>query len=99
MWRGNVIVIIPDTSTMELVTFVRRLFYPGEEEFYAAVANTPVPGTDNPDMFHTAVLQTPHHLVQCLYTYDLCQPQFIENPKDMTRKLPKRINVEYGHYK
>ena len=54
--------IIPDTSTTELETFVRRLFCPGEEQFYTAVANTAVPGTDNPDMFHTAVPQTPHHL-------------------------------------
>ena len=71
MWRGNVIVIIPDTSTMELETFVWRLFCPGEEQFYTAVANTAVPGTDNPDMFHTTVPQTPHHLVQCLDMIDV----------------------------
>ena len=63
--------IIPDTSTTELETFVGRLFCPGEEQFYTAVANTAVPGTDNPDMFHTAVPQTPHHLVQCLDMIDV----------------------------
>ena len=71
MWRGNIIVIIPDTSTTELETFVWRLFCPGEEQFYPAVANTAVPGTDNPAMFHTAVPQTPHHLVQCLDMIDV----------------------------
>ena len=71
MWRGNVIVIIPDTSTMELETFVWRLFCPGEEQFYTTVANTHVPVPDNPDIFHTAVPQTPHHLVQCLDMIDV----------------------------
>ena len=68
---GNLKVIIPDASTVELDTFVRRLYCPGEEEFYTAVANTPVPVPGTPDMFHTAVPQTPHHLVQCLDMIDV----------------------------
>ena len=59
---GSVVVFDPDASDLELETFVRKLYCPGEEVFYTAVPTTPdkhltVPST--PDVFHTAVPQTP----------------------------------------
>ena len=57
---GKAVVIIPDASTAELESFVRKLYCPEDDLYYTAVPNTPdkVPGTP-PDIFHTAVPQTP----------------------------------------
>ena len=53
--------IVPDASTEDLKTLVRKLYCHGEDVFYTCVPNTPdlltMPGT--PDLFHTAVPQTP----------------------------------------
>ena len=57
---GHAVVIVPDASTEELKTFVRKLYCPGEDAFYTAVPNTPDQPPGTPDVFHTAVPQTPH---------------------------------------
>ena len=56
---GQVVVIMPDASHSDIENFVRKLYSPGEDVFFTAAQNTPVlvPGT--PDVFHTAVPQTP----------------------------------------
>ena len=56
---GQVVVIMPDASYGDIENSVRKLYSPGDDQFYTAVQNTPVivPGT--PDVFHTAVPQTP----------------------------------------
>ena len=58
---GKMVVVVPDASTEDLENFVRKLYRPGAEVFYNAVPspNTPdiVPGS--PDIYHTAVPQTP----------------------------------------
>ena len=56
---GKVMVIVPDASPLELETFVRRLYSPGEDVFFTAAQNTPVAVPGTPDVFHTAVPQTP----------------------------------------
>ena len=59
--EGHAVVIVPDASTEDLKTLVRKLYCHGEDVFYTCVPNTPdlltMPGT--PDLFHTAVPQTP----------------------------------------
>ena len=59
--------------------------------------NTAVPGTDNPDMFHTTVPQTPHHLVQCLDMIDVSL-SLLKIQKTWQGSC-QRLNVEYGYYK
>ena len=59
--------------------------------------NTAVPGTDNPDMFHTTVPQTPHHLVQCLDMIDVSL-SLLKIQKTWQGSC-QRFNVEYGYYK
>ena len=56
---GDVVVIVPDATTDELETFVRKLFCPGDDVYYKAVQNTPIPVPGTPEVYHTAVPQTP----------------------------------------
>ena len=56
---GNVIVIVPDATTDELETFVRKLYCPGDDVYYTAVQKTPIPVHGPPEVYHTAVPQTP----------------------------------------
>ena len=60
--------------------------------------NTAVPGTDNPDMFHTTVPQTPRHLVQCLDMIDVSLSSLLKIQKTWQGSC-QRFNVEYGYYK
>ena len=56
---GKFVVIVPDASYADIENFVRKLYSPGDEVFYTAVQNTPVIVLGTPDVFHTAVPQTP----------------------------------------
>ena len=51
--------IVPDATTDELETFVKKLFCPGDDVYYKAVQNTPIPVPGTPEVYHTALPQTP----------------------------------------
>ena len=57
--EGGDVVIVSDATTDELETFVRKLYCPGDDVYYTAVQNTPDPIPGPPEVYHTAVPQTP----------------------------------------